>query len=286
MKFNYSNETLLPTTLAFEYCGDQDALKLAKSGATIVIRSLQRLFETDADNKSFTQADVEKHARAIYGPMLDMDAFSLGLCLIGEFGVLKACGYNSANELVNLDVADNIVTFDQKKIENAWNEHVFQRSRYLERGPETLENEYERETMTTSNPDEVTTSSTSDRFRELMHNPAVIVAIVGAIATILVAIIQIYPALRHGSITQVNLHIAGTVVDADTNVGIGQAQIILSGRTEAYVTEDNGNFRIDITGSEDEARRLRVRVNKRGYKPYDQSVIPPLDSLIVQLQKL
>jgi hypothetical protein len=77
--------------------------------------------------------------------------------------------------------------------------------------------------------------------------------------------------------------ISGIVVDRDTNRGIGQAAITLIGRAEQYVTEDSGNFRIDLPSGP--AKRLRLHVTKGGFQPLDMSVEPPVENLYLQLHK-
>lgn len=78
-------------------------------------------------------------------------------------------------------------------------------------------------------------------------------------------------------------NISGVVVDRDTNQGIGQALITLVGRTEQGVTEDSGNFRIDLPP--DVPNRLRLRVSKNGFQPLDTSIQPPADNLVLPLRK-
>lgn len=80
-----------------------------------------------------------------------------------------------------------------------------------------------------------------------------------------------------------NKSISGIVVDQDTNQGIAQASIVIVGRTEQYVTEDSGNFRIDLPS--DVPKRLRLRVSKAGFQSRDTSVEPPADNLILPLHK-
>jgi hypothetical protein len=79
------------------------------------------------------------------------------------------------------------------------------------------------------------------------------------------------------------LNIAGIVVDRDTNRGIGQASIMLVGRTEQYVTEDSGNFTIDLPP--DSPKRVRLRVSKDGFQPFDTSVEPPVGELVLSLKR-
>src|SRR5215472_7960789 len=45
------------------------------------------------------------------------------------------------------------------------------------------------------------------------------------------------------------LVVAGRVVDEVSNDPIGQAAVTIAGRPESYITEDNGNFRIELDRS-------------------------------------
>jgi hypothetical protein len=83
---------------------------------------------------------------------------------------------------------------------------------------------------------------------------------------------------------QERFYISGTVVDTE-NRAVPQALVSVSGRTESYVTEDNGNFRLEFSAKRAEIGDLRIRVTKDGFKVYDASVIPPVEDLIIQLRK-
>jgi Carboxypeptidase regulatory-like domain len=107
-----------------------------------------------------------------------------------------------------------------------------------------------------------------------------IVASISAVAVIVAALIGIYPSLKHRS---AEIVIAGIVVNQDTNQGIGQATIVLAGRTEEYVTEDTGNFRIEVKAGS--PKRIRLHVTKPGFQPLDTSVEPPAENLVLQLRK-
>lgn len=113
-----------------------------------------------------------------------------------------------------------------------------------------------------------------------MRRPTIVAAIIGAIALIIAALIGIYPSLSNH---KTDTAIAGIVVDQDTNQGIGQARIAVAGRSEDYVTEDTGNFRIDLHG--DAPKRLRLHVSKSGFQALDTSVEPPAENLVLQLRK-
>jgi len=113
-----------------------------------------------------------------------------------------------------------------------------------------------------------------------MRKSTIVSAAISAIAVIAAALISIYPSLRDH---KTDAAIAGIVVDRNTNQGIGQATISIAGRTEAYVTEDTGNFRIDLHG--DAEKRVRLHVSKSGFQPLDTSVEPPAENLVLQLRK-
>lgn len=87
---------------------------------------------------------------------------------------------------------------------------------------------------------------------------------------------------EHGN-NAVKNSISGIVVDRDTNHGIAQASIVLVGRPEQSVSEDSGNFNIDLPP--DVLERLRLRVSKNGFEPLDTSIEPPADNLVLQLHR-
>ena len=60
------NEAFLPMALAFHYCGDANALRLAKKSVEVVVHALQNLFEVELNKTDFTPADVEAHAQKMY----------------------------------------------------------------------------------------------------------------------------------------------------------------------------------------------------------------------------
>jgi hypothetical protein len=113
-----------------------------------------------------------------------------------------------------------------------------------------------------------------------MRKPAIVAAIISALAVIVAALITVYPSLRNQTTAST---VAGIVVEQDTNRGIGQATVTIAGRTEQYITEDSGNFRIDLRT--DASKRLRLHVVKTGFQPLDVSVEPPAENLILPLRK-
>jgi uncharacterized membrane protein len=120
-----------------------------------------------------------------------------------------------------------------------------------------------------------------------LRKPQIIVALIGVGAIIIAALIGIIPSLRDhkpaGDRKTASNIIAGTVVDERENTGIGQAAIVIAGRDEKYITDDAGNFRIEV--GQDAPKTLRLYVSKRGYQTRDTTVTPPADSLVLQLHK-
>ena len=113
------------------------------------------------------------------------------------------------------------------------------------------------------------------------------VAVIGAVGLVVASLIGIIPSFRHASsIPDTTVVIAGTVVDSVTNAAVGQATVSLAGRSESYQTEDNGNFRIEIKAPSKSNQQLRIRVAKSGYKTSDEAIVPPIETLIIPLQKL
>jgi hypothetical protein len=108
-------------------------------------------------------------------------------------------------------------------------------------------------------------------------------AVIGAVSVIIAAIIAAFgPTWWHPvGVPNKPLIIAGAVVDQASNLGIGQATISLAGRTETYVTEDNGNFRIELHGQPSDNRPVRIHVTKDGYRPADEVVTPTAENLTI-----
>jgi hypothetical protein len=79
--------------------------------------------------------------------------------------------------------------------------------------------------------------------------------------------------------------VAGTVEDEDSRDGVGQAYVSLEGIDSPSMSEDNGNFRIELHGKMRVSKPLRIKVTKNGYKPVEETVTPPTDNCIVLLPK-
>jgi hypothetical protein len=90
------------------------------------------------------------------------------------------------------------------------------------------------------------------------------------------------PATGIASAPEEALVVAGTVVDQSTNMGIGQATIVIDGHSFSFTSDDTGNFRIVLPGANRDP--VRLSVTKSGYFKIDQSVTPPTHDLILQMR--
>lgn len=116
----------------------------------------------------------------------------------------------------------------------------------------------------------------------MRRQATIIASIIGAAAVIIAALIGVYPTLRNKT-TEAPTVLAGTVVVQDTNQAVGQATIVITGRAEQAVTDDNGSFRIDIPAGA--LRQLRLRVSKTGFHTLDTTVAPA-ENLVLPLLPL
>lgn len=119
---------------------------------------------------------------------------------------------------------------------------------------------------------------------------AVKAAVIGAVAVILAAALTaiLNPSWwkpDSSAAPRTSLTIAGRVVDQRTNLGIGQASISIVGRTETDVTEDNGNFRINLQPPVPKNGTVRIHAVKTGYAPSDETTTAT-ETLIIQLRQM
>jgi hypothetical protein len=76
--------------------------------------------------------------------------------------------------------------------------------------------------------------------------------------------------------------VAGTAVDQMTNAGVADVRISIPAQGLSVTSEDNGNFRIVFPRKP--ADRVRLSARKRGYEEVDESVMPPVHDLILQMR--
>jgi TIR domain len=132
------NVQFFPTALAFHYCEEDAVRNHARKSVQIVLHVLQYLFETDEEEKEYTLAQIYAQANNMFENVAPQ-SISLGLYLAEEFGVFAMLRRNpeQQSEISALRIGEGIIRI--KDIRNAWDDHIKQRSSYLERqrGPES-----------------------------------------------------------------------------------------------------------------------------------------------------
>jgi hypothetical protein len=103
-----------------------------------------------------------------------------------------------------------------------------------------------------------------------------------AISAVIVAFIQFYPFRSSSNQKETELVFSGTVVERNTNEPVGQAKISVVGVNQHYLSEDNGNFRLQIKNQ----KIVRIRVSKPGYKVADISYELPSEGNIIVLVRI
>ncbi len=98
-------------------------------------------------------------------------------------------------------------------------------------------------------------------------NPQVIIAIIGAMAAITVALIQLHPWSngKQTLITNTTHHpssLSGTVADSASGDGIGAAKITVIGRIESTLSRSDGSFTLNLT---DSLPSVQLKVTKVNY---------------------
>jgi hypothetical protein len=109
--------------------------------------------------------------------------------------------------------------------------------------------------------------------------------IVYVVLIVLLAWIVSFIAVQHRT-SRTRLAIAGTVVDEISGDAIAQAMISLADGSQHDLSEDNGNFRLDLTDKATAGQRVRIHVTKDGYSSFDGSVEIPAEGFLVRLRHL
>jgi len=81
------------------------------------------------------------------------------------------------------------------------------------------------------------------------------------------------------------LVVAGVVVDASSSAVLAQAMVSVVGRSENDVTDDNGNFRLMLRGTNANSLEVRLRVAKGGFEDSDNKITAPVGDLVIQLRR-
>jgi predicted nucleotide-binding protein len=102
------DEVYLPRAAAFHYCGDPEALQLARESVALVVHALQNLYDSQPDKKEFTFEDLTAEAGKIDAPRPEPETVKLGLYLVRELGLLSSCP-GDPTQLGPFQIAERIV---------------------------------------------------------------------------------------------------------------------------------------------------------------------------------
>lgn len=110
----------------------------------------------------------------------------------------------------------------------------------------------------------------------------IVLAIIALVSAVLVALIQFKPLEKKENPLPVS--IAGRVIDEKSNP-VSRAEITITGRPERCVSEDNGNFTIDLNPPPAD-KQVRLLISKAGYDSVDQfALLPPANNLTILMKR-
>lgn len=297
------DEVYLPRALAFYYCGDPEALSLARQSVTIVVHVLQNLFDVELDKKQFSPRDLEAQANKIFEPHPQPEVLRLGLYLARDIGVLTVWSPATASiEPAIFQIAEHIVEI--RDFNKVWDDFIARSTATFEDAPprevpnigmlrddDILSNLGDLRKMARTPGDAAPVPihvrkrgavKTEKRWWETRWWGILILTVIAGL--IIWGITRYFDKVPPPSTTSTWV-IAGVVVDSNTNQSLPRAEISIPGRTEKNTTDDNGNFRIEFSRDFPASKTLRVRVTKLGYKTRDETVTVPANDLYVLLEK-
>jgi len=112
-------------------------------------------------------------------------------------------------------------------------------------------------------------------------NRSTLAAVIAAVSTILVSLIPIYCSNPGKHVEDTRRVIAGVITEDHTSKPIGQAQVIIVGRNESDISQDNGVFKVLI--NDDKVNTIKVIIIKEGYKPVHRSFDLPAENVEIRM---
>jgi diguanylate cyclase (GGDEF)-like protein len=104
------HQTYLPKVLAFHFCGDAEALLLAKQSVKKVASVLIALFPDSAEDKWFSFEELETQGRKMFGT-IDPQTIALGLYFAPEFNLLAGWRGDQA-KMESLRIGEPVVQIE------------------------------------------------------------------------------------------------------------------------------------------------------------------------------
>jgi predicted nucleotide-binding protein len=141
LKLADTPKALLPTVLAFHYCGDQSVLEMARGAVEMVLRSLQNAFRGDWDDRMYAPEAVDWFGVGVIDPSMRVPRdVRLGLFLVQDLGVLSGWSTNAQQtEVTQFRISENIVTL--KDMRKVWDEYLRPRAEQIDGLAQPLESE-------------------------------------------------------------------------------------------------------------------------------------------------
>src|SRR2546425_2809909 len=118
------NDQIVPGILAFEYCGRDELLRLAKQGTDVVFQAIQSLFELDNRSRQLSVDEIRTHAEQMYMQHVLPEDIRLGLLLTPTIGMFVS-GYQWDEECATLKwVSASETIVDYRSIDDEWQKKV------------------------------------------------------------------------------------------------------------------------------------------------------------------
>ena len=102
-------EEYLPTASAFEFCGNPELQRKARTATTIVLHTLKQMFKGERKKEGFTFDDFQRHVNDIFPKnTFDPSELKLGLYLAKDFNVLSSYG-SDVKEVAQFRIAETAI---------------------------------------------------------------------------------------------------------------------------------------------------------------------------------
>lgn len=123
------HQTYLPRALAFHFCENKEALRLAKQSVETVASVLIALFPDSTEDRFFPFEEIETQARRMFGA-IDRQTVSWGLYFAPEFNLLAGWRGDQA-KMESVRIGEPVVQIEHP--EALWDGFVKQRTDWIEK---------------------------------------------------------------------------------------------------------------------------------------------------------
>ena len=126
----YDNKDFLPLPLAFHFCGNTEALLLAKRSITLLGHVLRNLFENDLnEGAQHTSAEAEDHTRKMYG-RVNSKEIQLGFYLGQDFNFFMTWyGNQTHTQITSFAISETIIEINPDAL---WDDYIKRQTQWIE----------------------------------------------------------------------------------------------------------------------------------------------------------